>query len=124
MANVTQEQEDDIKTVGEEWRQLIRETIRAGHKITILDVVNIWRLSEGKTINGTTTVWLEKGDLMSGVVHILDQHIDELLQKGITEDELGDVAEAATVVGLRINRIHIYLTSIHSHESQISTSNS
>jgi hypothetical protein len=104
MANVTQEQEDDIKTVGEEWRQLIRETIRAGHKITILDVVNIWRLSEGKTINGTTIVWLEKGDLMSGVVHILDQHIDELLQKGITEDELGDVAEAATVVGLRIGR--------------------
>ena len=104
MANVTQEQEDDIKTVGEEWRQLIRETIRAGHKITILDVVNIWRLPGGKTINGTTIVWLEKGDLMSGVVHILDQHIDELLQKGIIEDELGDVAEAATVVGLRIGR--------------------
>jgi hypothetical protein len=43
-----------------------------------------------------------RGNLNSGVVHILDQHIDELLRKGITEDELGDVAEAATVVGLRI----------------------
>jgi hypothetical protein len=61
MANVggiTQEQEDAIKNVREEWKPwpLIRETIEAKRKITIANVVNIWKLPGGKTINGVTIV--------------------------------------------------------------------
>jgi hypothetical protein len=80
---ITQEQEDAIKNVREEWKPLIRETIEAKRKITIANVVDIWKLPGGKIINGVTIVWLENGNLKSGVVHILHKHKDEFLQKGI-----------------------------------------
>ena len=52
---------------------------------------------EGKT---ATIAWLEKGNAKAGVTHIGNEHENEFLEKGIKDDEqLADVAEAATTVG-------------------------
>lgn len=76
--------------------------IENGTKIAREDVVKIGKNSSGKT------VWLEAGDCDAGLQHIIKNHADEFIKKGLAESDIAElVFKAATkgkIVGMQRTR--------------------
>jgi hypothetical protein len=82
-----------------EWEQLVVETIQHGVKLTVENVVGIWRIADG-TIPGVerSILWVEDNLPSAGYRHMLE-HAREFEQLGIRHDKLAELAEAATTIG-------------------------
>lgn len=68
-----------------EGQALISSLTARKEKFSKADVIAITKDSSGKV------VWLEKGklgDKASGLAHILDKHLDDFKNQGITKDEI------------------------------------
>ncbi len=66
-------------------QKLLDELIESGVKCNYNEIIGITKMSDGKL------VWLEKGhlgDKASGFVHVLEEHEQDFLNRGITKDEL------------------------------------
>lgn len=89
-------------TLSADAKRLIREMIAQPVKMSIPNVIDIWELGQGRreSIPGLKShvVWLEEGNDKAGYQHML-KHADEFRQLGISQNELVEVAKAATQVG-------------------------
>ncbi|KAL2359231.1 hypothetical protein RJZ56_007922 [Blastomyces dermatitidis] len=83
-----------------EWKELLIAAITCGVHITVDRVVRIWSVSETLRIPGLQqpVLWIEDNSPAAGYQHML-AHANEFRQLGISEEQLGEVAEAATTVG-------------------------
>lgn len=70
-------------------RALTRDELIAGlpqgTKITPENVVDIRRLSDGRT------VWLETGDARRGLQHIIGRHAENFADRGVSRDQIPDL---------------------------------
>ncbi|VUC31287.1 unnamed protein product [Clonostachys rosea] len=83
-------------------KDLILQVLQDGRKLSVDEVRRIWKLlsDEQKDKFGLTSriLWLEEGNHRAGRNHIL-KHKEEFANKGIPEEKLDELAEAATQVG-------------------------
>ena len=68
---------------------LLDELASSGVKYNPDDVVAITKTSEGKL------VWLENGTDSAGLNHIISEHADDFLNKGITQEQIPDYLMSA-----------------------------
>lgn len=64
-------------------KDLIQQVLDNGDKITPTNVIGIMKQPDGKII------WLETGNVKTGLQHILLRHANQFIQHGIPEDKIG-----------------------------------
>ena len=72
---------------------LIAELQKAGVKHNADDILRIAKKPDG------TLVFLERGNLKSGLQHILENHASDFFKRGISEDQIADAVMAAVISG-------------------------
>ncbi len=82
-----------MTNLSDEKNTLIAELRQAGIKHTPEEILRIARLPNGKI------VFLETGNAISGLQHILENHQDEFAEKGIYESEVPDAVFLAVIQG-------------------------
>lgn len=91
----------DALDVPSEWKELIKLAANSNVKMTVEGVVRIWQIDKDRVIPGLERriLWVEDNLPSAGYQHMLN-HASEFEQIGITKDQLSEVAEAATTVGI------------------------
>ena len=90
---------EDAGKVGESGlnSNLLDELVNSGVKYNPEDIVAITKTADGKL------VWLENGTDTAGLNHIITEHADDFLNKGITQEQIPDyvmnVLENGKIVG-------------------------
>ena len=91
----------DTLDISPEWKELIKIAAISNVKMTVEKVVRIWQIDQNREIPGLEKriLWVEDNLPQAGYQHML-KHRLEFEQIGITKDQLSEVAEAATSVGI------------------------
>lgn len=91
----------DALDIPPEWKKLIKLAAQSNVKMTMSKIVRIWQIDENRPIPGLDKqiLWVEDNLPQAGYQHML-KHADEFEQIGITKDQLSEIAEAATTVGI------------------------
>lgn len=87
-------------TLPPESKELIKLAV-GGVKMRVDKIVRIWQIDEKRPIPGLKKhiLWVEGNLPGVGYQHMLD-HAHELEKIGITKDQLSEVAQAATTIGI------------------------
>ena len=91
----------DTLSIPPEWKELIKLAAKSDVKMSVGSIVRIWQIDQNRPIPGLEKhiLWVEDNLPTAGYQHMLN-HADEFEQIGITKDQLSEVAEAATTVGI------------------------
>lgn len=91
----------DALDIPEEWKELIKLAAKSDVKMSVDRIVRIWQIDGNRGIPGLERriLWVEDNLPQAGYQHMLN-HAEEFQQIGITKDQLSEVAEAATTVGI------------------------
>lgn len=84
-----------------EWKKLIKLATQSNVIMTMSKIARIWQIDENRPIPGLEKriLWIEDNLPQTGYQHML-KHADEFEQIGITKDQLSEIAEAATTIGI------------------------
>lgn len=91
----------DALDVPSEWKHLIKIAATSGVLMTVDRIIRIWQIDQNRPIAGLEkrVLWVEDNLPSAGYQHML-QHAHEFEQIGITKDQLAEIAEAATTIGI------------------------
>lgn len=91
----------DALDIPSEWKELIKLAANSNVKMTLEKVIRIWQIDKNRQIPGLEKriLWVEDNLPTAGYQLIL-KHASEFEQIGITKDQLSEVAEAATTIGI------------------------
>jgi hypothetical protein len=98
-------QEEILKSdLSDNAKELIRQMLANAVKMTVPDVLSIWEIAHYRQQQiqnlQSSVLWIEQGSAnkQAGYQHML-KHADEFRMLGITDEDLKEIAEAATTVG-------------------------
>lgn len=101
----------DTLSLNEESRALIKTLIqqrRSPNRWRVEEVLRIWEISpeQSKKLPGveSTVIWIEEGNDKAGLKHIVERHSEEFDYRGIPEDKIAELVEAATTLGTLAGR--------------------